>query len=79
MGKPKVIPNLIASFRSWSGYNDELLWSALWLYQATGTASYLNYAISGHSQYGYSGINDIISWDSKIAGVKVLLAKVNIL
>src|SRR5690606_13044387 len=28
-------------YRSWSGYRDELVWGAAWLYRATGDPSYL--------------------------------------
>ena len=61
---------------SYSGYNDELVWAALWLFKATGTQSYLTYATSGYSSYGFSGNTDVLSWDSKIAGIKILLAQI---
>ena len=38
-----VILVLFAS--SWSGYNDELLWSAAWLYKATGDQMYMDKVI----------------------------------
>jgi hypothetical protein len=31
-------------FSSFNGYNDELVWAALWLYKATGESRYLDYA-----------------------------------
>ncbi|KAK9828596.1 hypothetical protein WJX72_000945 [[Myrmecia] bisecta] len=34
-----------------TGYLDELCWAALWLYQATGTASYLSQAETYYTQY----------------------------
>ena len=62
-------------FSSYSGYNDELVWAALWLYKATGTSSYLTYATAGYSSYGFSGNTNVLSWDSKVAGIKVLIAQ----
>jgi endoglucanase len=53
-----------------------LVWAALWLYKATGTQSYLTYATNGYSAFGFSGNTDVLSWDSKIAGIKVLLAQI---
>lgn len=32
--------NLPKTFSSWSGFRDELLWSAAWLYRATGKPHY---------------------------------------
>jgi endoglucanase len=66
----------LSSLSSWGGYNDELVWAALWLYKATGTQSYLTYAITGYSAYGFSNYADVLSWDSKISGTKVLLAQI---
>ena len=36
----------------------------------------MTYATSGYSSYGFSGINEVFSWDSKIAGIKILLAQI---
>jgi hypothetical protein len=72
-----VCNNLFFVFlSSWGGYNDELVWAALWLYKATGTQSYLTYAVIGYSAYGFSNYADVLSWDSKISGTKVLLAQI---
>ncbi len=71
----KLLPMLIP-YSSYNGYNDELVWAALWLYKATGTQSYLTYATTGYSSYGFSGNTDVLSWDSKIAGIKILLAQI---
>ncbi|GLT78176.1 hypothetical protein SLA2020_497210 [Shorea laevis] len=57
---------------SFSGYQDELLWAAAWLYQATGDNKYLNYVLSNQ---GWSqGVSEF-SWDNKYAGAQILLAK----
>ncbi|KAK8941650.1 Endoglucanase 8 [Platanthera guangdongensis] len=59
---------------SYSGYNDELLWAASWLYIATRREVYYNYiteeAITvSVAEYG---------WDLKYAGAQVLLAAMNL-
>ena len=35
------IPNAADFYRSYSGYEDELVWGAVWLYRATNDSSYL--------------------------------------
>ncbi|KAJ9549921.1 hypothetical protein OSB04_022464 [Centaurea solstitialis] len=57
---------------SYSGYNDELLWAAAWLYKATGESRYLSYAIS---HKGWSQAATEFSWDNKFVGAQTLLAK----
>ena len=61
-------------FRSYA-YEDELIWAAAWLYKATGTQSYLTYATNGYSSQGYSSDTEVLSWDDKGAGIKILLAQ----
>ncbi|CAD5324769.1 unnamed protein product [Arabidopsis thaliana] len=56
---------------SHSGYQDELLWAAAWLYKATGEKSYLNYVISNKD---WSQAVNEFSWDNKFAGAQALLA-----
>ncbi|GLJ24978.1 hypothetical protein SUGI_0478230 [Cryptomeria japonica] len=53
-----------------SGYNDELLWAASWLYRATKSPYYSNY-ISQHD--GLTAYVNEFSWDLKYAGIQVLL------
>ncbi|KAJ3683215.1 hypothetical protein LUZ60_013442 [Juncus effusus] len=55
---------------SYSGFQDELLWSAAWLHKATKDSSYLNYAKSLGS-----ADSDTFSWDNKFPGARVLLAR----
>ncbi len=63
-----------AYYQSWSGYWDELVWGALWLYRATGDASYLAKAQSYYAKlsHGYTWTQ---GWDDKSYGDYVLLAK----
>ncbi|CAA7047458.1 unnamed protein product [Microthlaspi erraticum] len=56
---------------SYSGYQDELLWAAAWLYKATGETKYITYVISNQ---GWSQAVNEFSWDSKFAGAQALLA-----
>ncbi|KAJ0046789.1 hypothetical protein Pint_04049 [Pistacia integerrima] len=60
-------------YPSVSGFMDELLWAALWLYKATDMEVYLKYVLeNGH---GFGGITWAItefSWDVKYAGVQII-------
>ena len=56
---------------------DELLWAALWLYEATSESYYLNYAIqNAHGLGGTGWAMTEFSWDVKYAGLQVLATKV---
>ncbi|XP_051136984.1 endoglucanase 20-like [Andrographis paniculata] len=57
---------------SYSGFQDELLWAAAWLYKATGDNTYLNYLSTNQ---GWSQSVSEFSWDNKFAGAQALLAK----
>nr|GLL17673.1 endoglucanase 11-like [Ipomoea trifida] len=62
-------------YPSLSGYKDELLWGALWLYKATDNDYYLNYAMENAESFG--GITWAMtefSWDVKHAGLQLLAA-----
>ncbi|KAL4333948.1 hypothetical protein GQ457_07G007300 [Hibiscus cannabinus] len=63
-------------YRSVSGYNDELLWAAAWLYQASNNEYYLNYlGKNGDSMGGTGWAMTEFGWDVKYAGVQTLVAK----
>ncbi|TYG57507.1 hypothetical protein ES288_D08G147700v1 [Gossypium darwinii] len=63
-------------YRSISGYNDELLWAAAWLYQASNNEYYLNYlGKNGDSMGGTGWAMTEFGWDVKYAGVQTLVAK----
>jgi endoglucanase len=68
-------------YRSWSGYQDELVWGAIWLYRATGDASYLAKAeaeydaLSNEQQTTTKSYRWTIAWDDKSYGDYVLLAQ----
>ncbi|KAH7405352.1 hypothetical protein KP509_15G067100 [Ceratopteris richardii] len=53
-----------------SGYEDELLWAAIWLFKATGNLYYLRYSRDALKKTFASAE---FSWDNKNAGAAVLL------
>lgn len=71
-----AIPDAASFYNSYSGYNDELVWAAAWLYRATGETQYLQRAESLYNQYFASdSLRWTHSWDGKIYGSIVLLAQ----
>ncbi|XP_027149270.1 endoglucanase 9 [Coffea eugenioides] len=60
---------------SYSGYKDELLWGAAWLFRATNNVYYFNFIKS----LGANDGTDIFSWDNKYAGARVLLSRRSLL
>ncbi|WZZ13135.1 hypothetical protein YC2023_106224 [Brassica napus] len=63
-------------YGSVSGYNDELLWAAAWLYQASNNQFYLDYlGRNGDSMGGTGWSMTEFGWDVKYAGVQTLVAK----
>jgi endoglucanase len=75
------IKDAASYYNSWSGYNDELVWGAVWLYRATGDESYLAKAesyyanLSTEPQSTTRSYKWTIAWDDKSYGDYVLLAK----
>jgi endoglucanase len=68
-------------YKSWSGFYDELMWSAAWLNIATGDAAYLQKAgeyvknLNKQNQTDKIEYKDAHSWDDVHYGAMVLLAK----
>ncbi|MEV4398582.1 glycoside hydrolase family 9 protein [Nonomuraea sp. NPDC049607] len=68
-------------YNSWSGFNDELVWGAIWLYRATNDAAYLAKAEAGYDNLGNEpqtttkSYKWTIAWDDKSYGAYVLLHK----
>jgi endoglucanase len=68
-------------YRSYSGYNDELVWGAIWLFRATSDSSYLNKAedyyndLSTEPQSTEKSYKWGLAWDDKSYGCYALLAK----
>ncbi|XP_038715899.1 endoglucanase 10-like [Tripterygium wilfordii] len=71
------IPEVQTYYNS-TGYGDELLWAASWLYHATGDDSYLQY-VSGQNErlFAKFGSPTWFSWDNKLAGTQVLLSRLS--
>ncbi|MEU8210789.1 glycoside hydrolase family 9 protein [Micromonospora sp. NPDC049044] len=76
----ECITDAASFYKSWSGYQDELVWGAIWLYRATGDASYLAKAESEYDKLGTEPQSTTrsykwtIAWDNKQFGAYVLLA-----
>ncbi|KAJ6312026.1 hypothetical protein OIU77_013722 [Salix suchowensis] len=77
-GKPFVEP-----FYNSTGYYDEYIWGATWLYYATGNINYMRWAtepgFSKHSKALYR-ISDlsVLSWDNKLPAAMLLLTRYRI-
>ena len=65
------VPDVSQFYRSWSGYQDELLWGAMWLYKATNDQKYLDYVRNNYDNFGSGNTPPEFSWDNKYAGVQV--------
>lgn len=64
-------------YASVSGYKDELLWAALWLFEATDNQQYLEYVVNkAHCFGGIGWAISEFSWDVKYAGVQLIASKV---
>ncbi|CAM6084827.1 unnamed protein product [Calypogeia fissa] len=61
---------------SFSGYKDELLWGATWLYKATLDGKYLRYIELNSKLGGATIFRPVMDWDNKYAGVQVLLSQI---
>jgi endoglucanase len=76
-----AIPDAAGFYNSWSGYWDELVWGAIWLYRATGERAYLEKAEAYYEKLGKQNGTTVNNykwthaWDDKCYGCYVLLAK----
>ncbi|KAI3776491.1 hypothetical protein L1987_46276 [Smallanthus sonchifolius] len=73
----KNIPGVQSYYNS-TGYGDELLWAASWLYHATKDSTYLEF-VTGEDGKDYAnwGTPTWFSWDDKLPGTHVLLSRVS--
>ncbi|CAL5401912.1 unnamed protein product [Camellia sinensis] len=72
-----------STFYNSTGYYDEYVWGAAWLYYATGNSSYLQLAttpgIARHAGAFWGGPDyGVLSWDNKLAGAQVLLSRLRL-
>ncbi|WP_371320227.1 glycoside hydrolase family 9 protein [Chengkuizengella axinellae] len=76
------ITDAASFYNSWSGYEDEITWGAVWLYLATDDEAYLDKAIASTADWGtegqtpYWGYLWTQAWDDKHYGAQVLLSKI---
>jgi endoglucanase len=74
------ITDAASFYNSWSGFNDELVWGAIWLYRATNDPAYLAKAqsyyanLSNEPQTTTKSFRWTHAWDDKSYGCYVLLA-----
>ncbi|KAI9394589.1 hypothetical protein POPTR_005G115400v4 [Populus trichocarpa] len=69
----------VQNYYNSTGYEDELLWAAAWLYHASKDLSYLKYVTElNGQQFANWGNPTWFSWDDKHAGTHVLLSRLNI-
>jgi len=77
----KCITDAANFYNSFSGFEDELVWGAVWLFRATGDATYLNKAIAEYPHMNFQQQTNIheykwtLNWDDKSFGSYVLLAE----
>ena len=70
----KSIPSIQDYYNS-SGFVDELLWAAAWLYHATQDRYYISYVTVLHgNMFANWGNPTWFSWDNKLAGTQVSFA-----
>ncbi|KAF3446764.1 hypothetical protein FNV43_RR11944 [Rhamnella rubrinervis] len=71
------IPEVQTYYNS-TGYGDELLWAASWLFHATGDRTYLDYVTGQNGEdFANWGSPTWFSWDNKLAGTQVLLSRLS--
>ncbi|XP_015083721.1 endoglucanase 25 [Solanum pennellii] len=77
------VGNEAETFYNSTGYWDEFIWGAAWLYYATGNSSYLQLAttpgIAKHAGAFWGGPDyGVLSWDNKLTGAQVLLSRMRL-
>ncbi|GJN02455.1 hypothetical protein PR202_ga19807 [Eleusine coracana subsp. coracana] len=70
----------IAPYYNSTGYWDEFMWAAAWLYYATGNATYAKLAtdpVTPSRANAFLGVLDlaVFSWDNKLPGAQLLLSR----
>ncbi|KAL0731844.1 hypothetical protein Bca4012_027938 [Brassica carinata] len=65
----------VQNYYNSTGYGDELLWAASWLYHATEDKTYLDYVTKHGNEFASFGNPTWFSWDNKLAGTQVLLSR----
>ncbi|AZQ61593.1 PKD domain-containing protein [Flammeovirga pectinis] len=77
----EAIPDAAGFYRSFSGYQDELVWGAAWLYRATNETAFLTKAEAEYQLLSNEGQSDEkaygwgLAWDDKSYGAYILMAE----
>ncbi|KAF2073965.1 hypothetical protein CYY_004710 [Polysphondylium violaceum] len=71
------VPDAQNFYKSWSGYDDEIVWATLWMHRATGDSSYLTRAQSDYDSLTIGKMAQANShdWDLKAPGVCLLMTQ----
>jgi endoglucanase len=71
------IPGSSQFYNSWSGYQDELAWGAIWLHEAHQAKGSPNSEYLAKAKAAYQGLDNswTQSWDNKSYGVAIMLAQ----
>jgi len=72
-----TFPELEEFYKSWSGYGDEFLWAAGWIWRATGEDSYQTDYNRWWTEFNLNYRPGEVSWDLKLAQAQTLLAKID--
>ncbi|KAG6390667.1 hypothetical protein SASPL_148406 [Salvia splendens] len=68
----------VGEYYNSTGYGDELLWSAGWLYHATAEQPYLDFVTGKQAgQFADWGNPSWFSWDNKLPGAQVLISRIS--
>jgi len=70
-------PEIDEFYRSWSGYGDEFLWAAAWLYRATHEDKFRVDYNRWWTEFNLGTRPSEASWDLKQAQAQILLAKID--
>ncbi|CAL8072378.1 unnamed protein product [Orchesella dallaii] len=70
-------PEAAQFYNSYSGFGDELLWSAAWLYRVTNENNYQQDYQRFFTEFNLNGRPAEAAWDDKTAQAQVLLAKID--
>merc|ERR1711923_642455 len=67
------LSEIIVCLHRSSSYEDELIWSAAWLYKATGNAEYLTKAENMYQSRSQTWTSWAFDWSDKLPGAQLLL------
>ncbi|EFA84143.1 hypothetical protein PPL_03217 [Heterostelium album PN500] len=73
------IPNVSQFYKSWSGFDDEIVWGSIWLFKATGDSKYLEKAEKDYNDFQIVKLakQNSHDWDLKSPGAALLLSQLS--